>query len=284
MGDLSARVTVPETAAHPVEIYIDHAALCVAIVERHGMMSLPGFWDVPGAYILLDSPSAEGDGVRHVGEAPAGIRTRLMSRAGGEVRWSRALLIRRDTSHGFRSDQIGPLGDRLRDLFDTSGSVRLCGKGRTGDENLAPHDRQMLDSCVMPIARVLRLIGHDPAEHAWTPPTSLSMVAAPPPAEVPPPVQKTRHDCTVLDLINAGLLKPYDRLFSTSAKRPGEALVLPDGHIEYGDQVFTSVSGAARELVGTSINGWYAWAVDSPDGRVELATLRSALGAVAEKT
>lgn len=92
-----------------------------------------------------------------------------------------------------------------------------------------------------------------------------------------PSVGKTKHNGTVPDLLSAGPLKPYDKLISTNTKWPGEALILPDGRIEHAGHVFDSASGAGKALVGSSVNSWIAWAVETDAGLVSLAALRAQL-------
>lgn len=265
---LSANVVIPESAQEPIEVYIDHVALCVAVVERAGARTLGSDWNVPGVYVLLDPSGPDGTWGGYVGKAPAGIKARLSTHLSQKDHWSRAVLVRRDTKYGFHSAQVGWLEGRLYDLLHAAAGARLHNARRPVDETLPPHDRQMLESCVMPIVRVLRLLGYDPAPVGTAEPASSNTRSA-----------RRVIRGTVQDLVKAGLLHPHAKLVSTSGKWPAEATVLPDGRIEYGGRAFTSPSGAADHVTGGSVNGWSFWAAETDTGRVTLAALRARLTA-----
>jgi hypothetical protein len=72
-------------------------------------------------------------------------------------------VIQRDTTHGFNSAQVGWLEGRLYDLLDAAEDARLHNGNRPSDETLPSFERAMLEACVLPISRILRLIGYDPA-------------------------------------------------------------------------------------------------------------------------
>ncbi|WP_242907573.1 hypothetical protein [Actinomadura terrae] len=276
-GDsLSASVVIPDSAQDPIEVYIDHVALCVAVVERNGVRSLGSDWDVPGVYVLLDPASQDGTWGGYVGKAPAGIKSRLSTHLSQKDHWSRAVLVRRDTKYGFHSAQVGWLEGRLYDLLQAATNARLHNIRRPIDETLPPHDRQMLESCVMPFVRVLRLLGYDPTHP--TPPRGHE--SAVPPARTPAAASKPARRVirgTVQDLLSAGLLQAHAKLVSTSSAWPAEATVLPDGRIEYDERSFNSPSGAADYVTSGSVNGWSFWAAETETGRVTLATLRQRL-------
>jgi hypothetical protein len=278
--NLCANVVIPESGTQQIEVYIDHVALCLAIAEREGAASLSTDWNVPGVYILLDSSSTDGTWACYVGKAPMGLRTRVVEHIGAKNHWSRALLVRRDTKYGFHSAQVGWLEGRLYDLLHAAQNAELHNKVRPTDETLPPHDRQMLESCIMPISRVLRLIGHDPTAPGETPPLSASqdeLTETNHNHKSPAKHKKTKIYGTVRDLLEAGLLTPHTTLVSTNRVWPGKALVLPDGRIGFNDRAFNAPSAAAGALTGGSVNGWIFWAVESDTGLVTLATLRARL-------
>ena len=105
---LTALVT--ENPSEPTMIYDDHAALCMAVVERAGAGHISMAWDIPGVYILLDPLGGDGSWGCYVGKAPAGLRSRLLTHVKEKDYWSRALLICRDTSVGFNRAQVGMAG------------------------------------------------------------------------------------------------------------------------------------------------------------------------------
>ena len=95
----------------------------------------------------------------------------------------------------------------------------------------------------------------------------------------------TRYDVEIIDLINARLLVPDDKLIMSYKPRNGdqqtyEALILTDGTLEVLGQTFSSPSYAALAGIHNSgsdrqtVNGWTSWKTSS--GRT-LADLREEL-------
>jgi hypothetical protein len=68
---------------------------------------------------------------------------------------------------------------------------------------------------------------------------------------------------TVRDLVASGLLAPDERLTLRHRDRSHEATLLEDGSVRLTDDgsVARSLSTAAKQLTGTSTNGWTAWHV-----------------------
>jgi hypothetical protein len=97
---------IPETAKSPIVIYESHAALRIAIAERHSISGLTD-WDLSGVYCLLYPVAADGTFSICVGQAPSGLRTRVPQRMSKMEDWIRALLVARDTTYGFHSAQVG---------------------------------------------------------------------------------------------------------------------------------------------------------------------------------
>ena len=160
---LTVTVLVPENAVSPIVVFDDNAALKAAIVERGAAKHLTAEWDAAGLYILVDRCDPEGFWGAYVGKAPSGIKDRIRTHLRNKDTWYRALLIRRDTTHGFNSAQIGWLEGRLYDLLKASDDARLSNKVRPGDETLAPYDRHALEMVLVSIQRLMRLLGHDPS-------------------------------------------------------------------------------------------------------------------------
>ena len=106
--------------------------------------------------------------------------------------------------------------------------------------------------------------------------------------ESQPPTVNTeiaRYDVELLDLLNAGIIQPYDKLFMTYKPRnldqkTYDAIVLADGSLEVLGQNYSSPSYAA--LAGIhhagserqTVNGWTSW--KTTQGRT-LAELREQL-------
>ena len=247
-----------------IDIYDQTAALRIAVVERDAVHWLSEAWDVPGAYLLLDRPDADGTWSAYVGKAPSGLKSRVSSHVRHKDSWCRAILLQRDTTHGFNSAHAAWLEGRLHDLISASAAGSLSNQQRPGDDTLAPYDRQMLETTIDPISRVLRLVGYETA----------------PPGDDPVPPRSrrtpTRYTTTVQDLQSSGLLAADTRLVSTYASYAADAVVNPDGTITWDGQTFATPSAAGCAVRGgKATNGWAFWAIETDTGKVTLATLRA---------
>src|SRR5258706_1581349 len=204
-GDsLPLTVLIPENAASPIEIFGEHAALKVAVIDRPGAHLLGDEWDAPGVYLLLDRHEPDRSWGVYVGKAPGGVRSRLGSHLRNKDHWYRAVLVRRDTTFGFNSAQVGWLEGRFYDLLNSAEDAVLRNGNRPSDETLPPYDRQMLELAVLPVTRVLGLIGHDPAAADDT--------------AGPAPTKRTGrfYGITLKQIVGNGLLKPGQELVSTN--------------------------------------------------------------------
>jgi hypothetical protein len=259
-------VLLPETAAEPILCLDDHAALRLAVVERSGAALIGGEWDRPGVYILLDPPDPKGQWGCYVGKAPAGIRTRLRHHLRHKEHWHRALLVQRDTTRGFHSAQVGWLEGRLYDLLNAAEDAQLHNGNRPSDETLPSYERTMLEASVMPISRLMRLIGYDPATADDT-----GMVATISGAK------KTSKffGITLKQVMDAGHLAAGSVLSSTNGSHPATAHALAGGRIEFDGQAYDTPSAAAVAVKHGPANGWDFWALETSTGRVTLATLRA---------
>lgn len=263
---LPITVLLPEASSQPVMIYESSAALRIAIVERDAVQMLGAEWDQPGNYILLDLPAEDGSWGAYVGKAPGGIRTRLLSHLRTKDYWRRAVLVERDTTHGFNSAQVGWLEGRLYDLLDAAEDARLHNGNRPSDETLPSFERAVLEAIVVPVSRVLRLIGYDPA----TPDDTGSVSTT----------TRTRrtsrfYGITVKQIVEAGFLHPDAVLVSTNAEWPATARLLGDGRIDLGGNVYDTPSAATLAVTGHAENGWTFWAVEDGAGKTRLATHRA---------
>jgi hypothetical protein len=76
-------------------------------------------------------------------------------------------------------------------------------------------------------------------------------------------------------LIEAGVLAPGAKLFTTYKGQRHEATVDADGHIHLADgSVHQKPSGAAVAIAGHRTNGWRFWKTTLGDRTVDLADLR----------
>jgi hypothetical protein len=263
---LPITVLVPEGPEGPIEVYDQHAALKLAVVERSEIGALSEEWDTPGVYLLVDRHGPDGTWGVYAGKAPAGIRARLSAHLRNKDHWYRAVLVRRDTTFGFNSAQVGFLEGRLYDLLQSAEDAELHNANRPSDETLPPYDRQLLELVVLPVARVLRLIGHDPA-------TADDAATS---------VDKGRrtsrfYGITLSEIIDAGLLAEGTALVSTNGAWPANARVVTGGEIDMDGTTYPTPSAAASAVKGGPANGWDFWAVEGGTGRTTLATLRAKL-------
>lgn len=198
----------------------------------------------------------------YVGKAPPGVKARLASHLRNKDHWYRAVLIWRDTTYGFSSAQLGWLEGSLHDLLVAAEDAQLHNANRPSDETLPPYERQMLELVVVPVTRLLRLIGHDPAT---------ADDAAPPSAR-----RTSRfYGITLAQIVDSGLLEVGSQLVSTNGAWPASATVRDGGQIEMADVVYPTPSAAACAVKDGPANGWEFWSVQSQSGRVSLATLRA---------
>lgn len=249
--DFPITALVPTDDRQPVIIHVDAFALRMAIVERLLQRHLPSSWETPGIYVLFESAGNGDQPAVYVGQS-RNLRRRLQQHRGRE-RWSRALLIVRDTSHGFTTADIAYLEGRLHGELAAREGLRVGNAAPTGDETLPKYQRQQLDAALIPILSTLRLLGA-----AGTPsPRRRAKARAMPKAEGARP---TRHDATMSDLLTAGLIAVGDALHSTGRKYPATARVLADGALDVDGERFASPSAAGMHVRdGRSTNGWTFW-------------------------
>lgn len=262
LDKLSYQALVPAEQDGTIDVFEQSAALRISIVDRSGAKALSADWDAPGVYILLDRHDAQGNWGAYVGKAPAGIRSRMRNHLTNKDHWYRAILVKRDTTHGFNSAHTAWLEGRLFDLLEAAEKAKLSNQQRPGDDTLAPYDLPMLEAAVEPLARLLRLIGHD---------------ASTPHDDESPSAKRSskHHGVTLAELIQAGLLRGDEELVSTVSTVPATAELLKDGRVKHDGKTYATPSGAAIAARGGTANGWAMWAVTTPTGRVRLATLRA---------
>lgn len=270
-GDaLPVTALIAASAEQPIIIFDGNAALCMAVVDRMSAGQLDESWECAGVYLLLDRHSDEGYSA-YVGRAGAGLRNRIRQHLRKRDHWDRALLVARDTTHGWHSAQIGWLEGRLHELLEGAEQATLRNDVRPQDDTLPPYERLALEAAITPIAAVLRLLGYSPdAVDEDTTSTSLS------PAEKAW-VTRRAYDVSLADLFAASLIEEGDRLISTNGAWPATAVIGPDGSILLEGKSFISPSGAGKVAKrGKAANGWSFWAVDKADGsRTQLSTLRA---------
>jgi Restriction Enzyme Adenine Methylase Associated len=257
---------IPEGVGRPIVVYEPQAALRLAIVDRDFVNLLDDTWDVPGVYCLLYPIPGTGKFQIYIGKAPAGMRNRIQNHVLGKVDgWIRAVLICKDTSHGFTSAHVGWLEGRLWSLAFASAKGEPTNKNRPKDETLPDYDRAVLETCVVPISRVLRLLGY-----GLEPEGEVPIIKA--------ATARTNYGVTVLDLIKADYVHAGDPLVFTYPGHPASAVIQADGTLIVDGTPFDTLSAAGGALRGGPTNGWAYWAVTEPSGnQVPMADLRARL-------
>lgn len=199
-------VLLPDSVAEPVVIYEPSAALRFAVAERDHARSLGTEFDEPGNYILLDPIREDGMWGVYVGKAsPGGVKSRLMNHLSKKDDWSRVVIIQRDTTHGFNSAQVGWLEGRLYDLMQSAQFAELSNKQRPSDETLPIFERNMLEATILPIRRLLRLLGYDPA-------SADDAVSATDGHRSRQPTGKVHHGISLAEIVAAELIEVGARL------------------------------------------------------------------------
>lgn len=256
MSTTPVNVQVPSSPDGPVVAdFVEHA-IRAAYVNRAHLRSLPEAWNDAGVYVLLTD---DGSGRVYVGKAVA-LRKRLQEHARREkLPWMRAIAMKRDTTHGFNSAEIGYLEGRLAaEVAAVSGLTVVQGK-TDSDMTLPPHMMLSLDALIASMLAAIRLAGIDISkEEADVEPDHDSTKSKRSPKSIPG---------TVADLVSAGLLAAGEKLFLQQGSVQAHGSVTTDGAIVVNNVAYTSPSrAAAKALDLQSSNGWTTWHVGSLSG------------------
>lgn len=265
-----AAVTVQIPASPTAPIIADFAehAIRVAYVSRRDTARLlEPEWAVPGVYMLL---SNDGTHDVYVGKS-TGLRARVLQhklRNSQVPNWSRAILVKRDTTNGFTSADVGFLEGRLSAELDAIPGIHVAKGKADGDATLPLHMQMSLDALVSSILAAVRLAGidvHREDDDEESSSDSFTRVAI---------------RGTVADLVAQGLLHPGAELRCTRGGRQGSGTVAPDGQIVVDGVGYRAPSRAAGASLGadtsTGYGGWEMWHVGALSGPT-LASLRSQL-------
>lgn len=279
-------VLLPDAPRTPIEIHDIEVGLAMALVDKSCVQLLDDQWNATGAYVLLGPVKDDSTYAVYVGKSPSGLRDRLMQHE-RERKWSRALLIRRVVLYGLTSAHAGWLEGDLYDLFSSAQRALVENRQRPRDDTVPPYDLRMLAALRDPIVRVLRMLGYETesAPEALELPLDEPVEATPrktsrtglPASQVASRRRKTKtvYSVSLGDLINAGLVRPGDRLVSVSSTWPATAVVNAGGTIVFNGQSYPSMSAAAQAARdGGVANGWDFWALQASDGTTRLSTIR----------
>jgi hypothetical protein len=91
-------------------------------------------------------------------------------------------------------------------------------------------------------------------------------------------------EITLKMIVESGLLKPETTIYS-STKPPVSGKINNDGSITISfNRKFTSLSGAAKAITDSSVNGWRFWRVRIGDEYKELTFFREEYKKLFDKT
>jgi Restriction Enzyme Adenine Methylase Associated len=270
----AVNVQVPSSATAPIIADFAEHAIRVAYVARRDAKRLPETeWTVPGVYVLV---SDDGSHSVYVGKS-TGLRGRLLQHTKKNAQvpnWSRAVLVKRDTTNGFTSADIGYLEGRLSAELGAITGIQVAKGKADGDATLPLHMQMSLDALLTSILAAVRLAGIDIYREDED--------------EADPPVVPTRvtYRGSIADLIAEGLLHAGTELHCSRAGQRGVGTVASDGQILVGGVGYKAPSRAAGASLGaetsTGYGGWEMWRVGTPDGPT-LASLRVQLPGFARR-
>ncbi len=268
---------IPEGGG-PITVFDNAAALRAVVASRADVRRIGAEWDIPGVYLLFEDAGAHGYFRSYVGKAPAGLISRVRTHVREKEGWERAILIARDTTHGFSSAQVAWLEGRLWSLINASEHGELTNSQQPRDETLPPYERAGLERLVSPIARLLHLVDIDVSPS--TEPEEGETLELPPPAR-----RKRVFAGTLTDLLRAGLLHDgQEILFTwTGLEQPGSIVVVGgEALILIAGATHKSPSGAGLAIRGGAVNGWSYFSTREADGGlITLGELRARLPEIA---
>lgn len=270
---IPVNLQVPADPSAPIIADFAVHALRVAIVQRQDLERVPADWVVPGIYVLVGSPGPDDRRLPlYVGKA-RDLRKRLFQhRTKPKLEWRRAIAVKRDTTHGFNSSEIGYLEGRLAaELCSLPGAHVIEGQ-RDQDTTLPEHHLLALDAFVPSVFAALRIAGLD-LSPADTPLEEAN-------GDADSPGERRRSTAvpgTVADLLAAGLLSAGATLTFARAGKRAQARVAASGELIVNGVTYASPSTAAAKAFGLrAANGWVSWRLE--DGRgASLADLRAQL-------
>jgi hypothetical protein len=266
---IPVNVQIPSAATVPVVADFVAHALRVAYVQRRDIDRLPADeWEAPGIYVLLTD---DGSRQLYIGQAIDTRRRLLHHRTKPRLAWTRAVVIKRDTSHGFNSAEIGYLEGRVAAEVSAIPGVTVVEGKRDQDTTLPPHMLLSLDDLLSSILAALRLAGVDTYKDANEPESKARKLST----KRKSPTAKTG---TVADLLAAGLLRAGVELHLGQSGKTATGTVTTSGEIIVAGVAYASPSKAAQQALGLqSSNGWTTWHVGNPKGPT-LDALRDRLG------
>ncbi|KAB8192557.1 hypothetical protein FH608_023920 [Nonomuraea phyllanthi] len=143
-----------------MKIQPKHKVAGMLVVDRDYAIRTPEDWNVPGVYLLMDRPDAEGRWGAYVGKATtSGLRKRVLEQL-ERGHWYRALLIRSEGGHQLHSGEAAWLEGKLYDGLADAAQVDLHNRNRPRDLTLSDEDETSLVEYLQAVPWTLRLLGH----------------------------------------------------------------------------------------------------------------------------
>ena len=162
---IAVNVQIPASTTAPVVADFTTHALRVGYFHRRDWQNLPtDDWTVPGVYVLM---TTDGSGIVYVGKSVK-LRGRISTHnSDPQIDWQRALVVKRDTSHGFTSADVGYLEGRLAAELAAIPGITVHRGKEDRDDTLPRHMELSLDELLGSILSAVRLAGldvHKPAD------------------------------------------------------------------------------------------------------------------------
>jgi predicted GIY-YIG superfamily endonuclease len=207
----------------------------------------------------------------YIGQAVSLRKRLLQHRQKPVLDWARAVVIKRDTSHGFNSAEIGYLEGRVAAEVKAIPGLQVIQGKHDQDMTLPPHMQLSLDELLFSILAALRLAGVDTYKDADEPEHKIKQSSA----KKKSPIAKSG---TIADLLAAGLLHAGTELHLSQGGKSATGTVTTSGEIIVAGVAYASPSKAAQQALGLqSSNGWTTWHVGNQKGPT-LDSLRDQLG------
>jgi len=266
---VAVNVQIPALTTAPIVADFIAHALRVGYFNRRDVKNLPkDEWNEPGVYVLM---TTDGSGVVYVGKS-VDLRARVLNHDHNpRIDWQRALLCKRDTSHGFTSADIGYLEGRLASELGAIAGITVEQGKEDRDRTLPPHMELSLDELLSSILAAVRLAGLDTFKEADLPEDDVAVEGAVSTSPRPP----TDKRVSLADLVAAGLINAGTELYLSQGGTTANGTVSTQGEILVDGVAYAAPSRAAQNALNSgrddaskvlSSNGWVTWRVGSLTG------------------
>ncbi|MEJ9079321.1 excinuclease ABC subunit C [Gordonia malaquae] len=278
---IAVNVQIPAATTAPVVADFTTHALRVGYFHRRDWQNLPtDDWNVPGVYVLM---TTDGSGIVYVGKSVK-LRGRISTHnSDPQIDWRRALVVKRDTSHGFTSADVGYLEGRLAAELDAIPGITVHRGKEDRDDTLPRHMELSLDELLGSILSAVRLAGLDVHKPADLPDDEDTEEPADAAADTSVATdnaswrRRRTKKAKLPELVAAGLISAGTELHLSQGGTTATGTVSTQGEIVVAGVAYSSVSKAAQTALNSgrdqtahvlSSNGWITWHIGSPTGPV----------------